>query len=58
MKLKEINTWWKKEIDQARARHLNVPKSPKRQPFLVPEDHSEFAPVPGGFTVRKKLHAR
>ena len=56
MNLKEINSWWEKGIDKERARFSNAPKSPKGQPFFVPEVSESFVSLPGR-AIKSKPHA-
>jgi len=59
MKLKEINTWWKRGIDKERSRLTNAPKPHKGDRFSVPTEFSNFAPEPGQVTKKTgKKNAR
>lgn len=47
MDRKAINTWWQQGIAKERQRFSHAPKSPKSKPLLVPEENSQFVPLPG-----------
>lgn len=44
MKLKEINTWWKKGMAKEVARFSNAPKPHKGDKFSTVAEFSNFAP--------------